>query len=77
VRDHYVLEDFAAVPSLPGFLDNNTTHGRKKEMEKFAINAKTTVIKGLYKDYLGASIGQDIQYEVYLAVWFKIETKRK
>jgi len=76
VRDAFEEFDFSNPFAVPFFPEKDWTHGNKKEMEKLTIDANTTVISGVYKDNLGAALKRDMVYEVFLAVWFKIETKK-
>jgi hypothetical protein len=77
VRDAFAEIDFPNPFTVPFFPEKDWTHGNKKEMEKLTIDANTTVISGIYKDNLGAESKRDMIYEVFLAVWFKIDTKKK
>lgn len=77
VRDPFAGEDFSNPFLILGFPERDWTHGYKKEMEKITIDANTTVISGFYKDFLGESLKRDTAYEIFLAVWFKIEMQKK
>ncbi|MBI2968902.1 MAG: hypothetical protein HYY40_13965 [Bacteroidetes bacterium] len=77
VRDPFAGEDFSNPLFTTGFRERDWTHGNKKEMEKINVDAHSTVISGFYKDFLGESLKQDTSYEIILALWFKIATKKK
>ncbi len=77
IRDPFAGEDFSNPLFTIGFRERDWTHGSKKEMEKILVDANSTVISGFYRDFLGESLKQDTVYEVILALWFKIDTKKK
>jgi len=77
VRDAFAEIDFSNPFAVSFFPEKDWTHGYKKEMEKITIDANTTVISGFYKDFLGESLKRDTAYEIFLAVWFKIEMQKK
>lgn len=74
IRDPYAGEDFANPFIIPGMPDRDWRNGYKKVMEPLLVDAHTTVITGIYQDFLGAALERDIFYEIFLAVWFKINT---
>lgn len=76
VRDPFAGEDFSNPLLMPGFSERDWAFGYKKEMEKLTVDASTTIITGFYKDNLGESTGRDTAYEIFLAIWFKIEREK-
>lgn len=72
-----VRESFDRTPNLSFLPYRVWTHGYKRELEIAKVDANTTVIAGLYKDRFGEMQKRDINYDVFLYVWYKYESAIK
>ncbi len=50
-------------------------YGYERRLEKICVSGNATVLSGIYKDKLGASLNRDIHYDVFLYIWYKFEKK--
>lgn len=59
--------------SSTGLPINDFSHGSMRFEEEVKVDAQSTIIQAWYKDSLGESLKQNINYEVSIYVWIKTE----
>lgn len=59
--------------SFLGFAPKCFTHCLKREAVEVNIGRETAIIMGMYKDLLGKQLNNDLQYWIFIHMWF--ETK--
>lgn len=77
IREPFAGEDFANPLAPLGYREKDWIYGYKKEWEKIQVSASPVIVKGLFKDFLGESAKRDLTYDVFLALWFRIEQPKK
>lgn len=62
--------------SSTGFPINDFSHGAMRLEEEVKVDTQSTIIQAWYKDSLGESLKQNINYEISIYVWIKTEEEK-